>query len=160
MTDDDKNIAEKLILDKLNTNVSAEQNLEYSSTSQVQHRALTPVDHFLNECGLSSISSTTTNSRHRRSPRQEIAFYVDRVKDYDSFEKFWNRYKNDLPRMVDLVRSYNMRPATSVASEGLFSTANYVQRKQRSSLAPKTLKYSMLLRDQEILADLQSTYVY
>lgn len=155
MINDDKNIAEELILNKLNTNASAEQNLGGSSISPVQHQTDNPLNHFLHECGLTNIpSSTTTTFRRRRSAKEEIAFYVDRVQGKDTFEQFWNRYKHDLPGMIDLVRSYNMRPATSVASEGLFSIANYVQRKQRSSLAPKTLKYTMLLRDQKILSDL------
>ena len=155
MIDDDKVTAEKLVLDQLNMNLSYEQNPNDISMNIPQHQQVDPLDRFLQKCGLDDTTPlTTTTARRRRSAKEEMAFYVDRVQGKHSFEQFWNRYKNDIPGMMDLVQSYNIRPATSVPSEGLFSVANYVQRKQRSSLAPKTLKYTMLLRDQQLLSDL------
>jgi hypothetical protein len=155
MFDNDKMDAEKIIINKLNENISTEQNRRTVLTTALQPKMVDPLDDFLQECGLiDSTSLTTTNSRRRRTAKEEIAFYVDRVQGQKSFEKFWCRYKNDLPGMTNLVRAYNMRPATSVASERLFSIANYVQRKHRASLAPKTLKYTMVLRDRKILSDL------
>ncbi len=155
MIEDDKITAEHLVLDQLNKNLSTEQDQNESSTNTLQHQEVDPLDRFLQKCGLDSTTPlTATNTRRRRTAKEEIAFYVDRVQGKHSFEQFWNRYKNDIPGMMDLVQSYNIRPATSVPSEQLFSVANYVQRKQRSSLAPKTLKYTMLLRDQQRLSDL------
>jgi hypothetical protein len=155
MIEEDKIAAEEIVIDKLNQNTSSKQNHNDFSTNTVQQQTTDPLDHFLQECGLLEPARTTTTASHRqRSTKEEIAFYIDRVQGDDTFEKFWNRYKNELPGMIDLVRAFNMRPATSVASEGLFSTANYVQRKHRASLAPKTLKYTMILRDQKILFDL------
>jgi hypothetical protein len=155
MIEEDKIAAEEIVIDKLNQNTSSKQNHNDFSTNTVQQQTTDPLDHFLQECGLPKPARTTTTASHRhRSAKEEIAFYVDRVQGDDTFEKFWNRYKNELPGMIDLVRAFNMRPATSVASEGLFSTAGYVQRKHRASLAPKTLKYTMILRDQTILSDL------
>ena len=47
-----------------------------------------------------------------------------------------------------------MRPAISMASEKIFSTVSYIHRKHRVSLAPKALKYTIVLRDQKIVSDL------
>ena len=46
---------------------------------------------------------------------------------------------------------YNIIPVSSVPSEVSFSTANYIERKERSRLAPKTVNMSMLTRQMEIL---------
>ncbi|CAF4414582.1 unnamed protein product, partial [Rotaria sp. Silwood2] len=74
-----------------------------------------PLDYFLSECGLTDfVSSTTKTSNNQRSGEEEVAFYVDRVQENNTFEQFWNRYQNELPGMFDLVKSYNIRPATSV----------------------------------------------
>ena len=157
MIENDKIVAEKIIMDKLNQKASGEQSLGDVSINSAQQKTIDPLDHFLQECGLvkaTPSTTTTTTTFRRRSAKEEIAFYVDRVQGNDSFERFWNRYKNELPGMVDLVRSYNMRPATSVASEQVFSTASYIQRKHRASLAPKALKYTIVLRDQKIVSDL------
>ncbi|CAF1374565.1 unnamed protein product [Rotaria sordida] len=51
MPDSDKNIAEKLIVDKLNENTSGEQNLHDSLTNPVQQGSIDPLDDFLMECG-------------------------------------------------------------------------------------------------------------
>ena len=60
----------------------------------------------------------------------------------------------ELPHLAALVRAYNIQPASSVASESLFSIAGYVPWKQRSSLTANTLCCSMVLRDRDILASL------
>jgi hypothetical protein len=117
-----------------------------------------PLDRFLIGCRLITTSSTRSHSNRRRSAQEELIYYNNNIQSDESFEDFWNRHKNELPGMVGFVKAYNMRPATLAASESLFSSANYVRRKHRSSLSPNTLKYSMLLRDQEILSDLISSY--
>ena len=155
----DKKLAEQLIMDKINSNISSQQNIAGACSNSVQKQIMNPLDPFLSECGLTRSSSLTTPKSHDRlSAKEEILFYLNKVPTGYSFEKFWNRYKSTLPSMFALTQSYNIRPATSVASERLFSSANYVQRKHRSSLAPSTLKYSMVLRDQKILSNLVNAH--
>ena len=155
MSERDKHLAETLILKKINSNDSVAQNNSSYVISQSQHRTSDPLDVFLAECGVSTdAASTISNPLRQRSAKQELVFYLDRVQGCEFFEEFWNAYQYDLPSMVALVRAFNIRPASSVASESLFSVARYVQRKQRSSLSGNTLHYSMVLRDRNILADL------
>jgi hypothetical protein len=158
MNDADKKLAEKLIIYQINSNTSSNRIIHDSRASYSQQKIVNPLDRFLIECGLSKTSSTTSPCYRRRSAEEELYYYNNNIQGDESFQEFWNRHKNELPGMIDLVKAYNMRPATSVASESLFSSANYVQRKHRSSLAPNTLKYSMLLRDQKILSDLINSY--
>ncbi|CAF3904694.1 unnamed protein product [Rotaria sp. Silwood1] len=153
MLDEDKYVAEQVIINKLSTNAVIEQNHHDSCANPIEEEMMDPLDHFLSECGLTDfVSSTTKTSNHQRSGKEEVAFYADRVQENNTFEQFRNSYQNELPAMFDLVRSYNIRPATSVASEGLFSIAGNVQRKSRSSLLPKALKYTIVLRDQNIVS--------
>ena len=42
-------------------------------------------------------------------------------------------------------------PASSVSSESAFSVANYLARKERSSLSPESLRMTMLLIEEEKL---------
>ena len=44
-----------------------------------------------------------------------------------------------------------MIQASSVASESAFSIANYVKRKERSALSAENLRYSMFLREKQII---------
>ena len=105
-------------------------------------------NHFSLECEFTICSSLTTPESHDRlSAKEGILVYHSKVPLGCLFETFRNRDKSILPGIVTLVQSYHIRPATSVASERLFSSANYIQRKYRSSLASYTLKYSMVLCD-------------
>ncbi|CAF1233944.1 unnamed protein product [Rotaria magnacalcarata] len=128
MTDGDRNTAEESILKQLITDTTIGKTRNIYEPGASQQRKNDPLDMFLIDC--------------------------DRVQVGQSFQEFWSSYEMELPRLAALVRAYNIRPASSVASESLFSIAGYVQRKQRSSLASNTLRYSMVLRDRDILATL------
>lgn len=155
MIDDDKIVAEDLILKNLNKQKAVMTKASPLLQNSIQRAAHHPIDSFLAECGFATKTSTpTSNTNRARSIKEELTFYTSNAEKSMSFEQFWNKYQGDLPLLVTLVREYNIRPATSVASEGLFSVAGYVQRKQRSSLSPETLRYSMILRDQKLLASL------
>ena len=80
------------------------------------------------------------------SIKEELSMYVSTYKQSKDFESFWNEKQNMLPTLSLLVRRYSIIPATSVASESAFSVAGYIQRKQRASLSPTTLRYLMLLK--------------
>lgn len=155
MTDADKVIAEDLIVKKINAQHFTQRNNHVSQYGTSNVNLPNPLDQFLSKCGLSHhFSPCSTDSVRQRSPREEIALYIEKAQQSDSFQTFWKSVQHDLPGLADLVRSYNMRPATSVASESLFSVASYVQNKHRSRLAPNTLRYSMVLRDRQSIAHL------
>ena len=133
MNDSDKNFAEELILNKLNSQFAAASNRNTSLVNTSQLQANDPIDRFLSSCGMSpNTSSTTIHSIRQRSPKEEITFYRDRVRNCKQFQEFWNAHTDDLPLMAALVRSYNIRTVSSVPSEAMFSKAGYVQRKHRS----------------------------
>ncbi|CAF2049764.1 unnamed protein product [Rotaria magnacalcarata] len=164
MTDGDRNTAEESILKQLITDTTIGKTRNIYEPGASQQRKNDPLDMFLIDCGIlshASLTTTTTttttttyNTVQQRSIKEEHAFYLDRVQVGQSIQEFWSSYEMELPRLAALVRAYNIRPASSVASESLFSIAGYVQRKQRSSLASNTLRYSMVLRDRDILATL------
>ena len=56
-----------------------------------------------------------------------------------------------MPLLSKLVRNYCITHASSVPSDSAFSMANYIQRKQRSSLSSKQLRYQMLLKDKLVV---------
>ena len=149
-------MAEELILNKPMSNESRQYSSPLSRADTTQQHSTDPIDLFLAECGLAMSRSTTgsMSSPRSRSMKEELGMYTGAADSGDSFERFWSEYQFNMPGLSSLVRAYNVRPATSVASESLFSVAGYVQRKQRSSLAPETLRYSLILRDQAILATL------
>jgi hypothetical protein len=51
-----------------------------------------------------------------------------------------------------------MIQASSVASESAFSIANYIQRKERSSLSAENLRYSIFLREMAKIEKLHQEY--
>ena len=67
-------------------------------------------------------------------------------KQAQEFETFWNEKQTLLPILSSLVRRFSIIPATSVASESAFSLAGYINRKQRCSLSPTTIRYLMVLK--------------
>ena len=82
---------------------------------------------------------------------QEIGMYISSIDERTDFQEYWRSRDQQLSKLSRLVRRYSIMCATSVASESAFSIAGYLQRKQRSSLSPKALRYSMLLRDSDVL---------
>ncbi|CAF4594516.1 unnamed protein product [Didymodactylos carnosus] len=51
------------------------------------------------------------------------------------------------PILSSLIQRFLSTPATSVASESCFSIASYLHRKQRSSLSPSNLAYTVFLKE-------------
>ena len=82
---------------------------------------------------------------------EEISNYIKAAKYADDFQQFWISHDQELPRLSSLVRQTNVIPATSISSEALFSVASFLQRKQRSSLSAKTLRYLLVLKNRHVL---------
>lgn len=90
--------------------------------------------------------------------QQELGYYATTATPKQTLESYWETNQHKMPILVSLVRRFCISPATSVASEASFSKANYVQRKQRSSLSPINLCYTMVLRDSDIIQTLYQMY--
>ncbi|CAF1314845.1 unnamed protein product [Rotaria sordida] len=108
------------------------------------------MEQFKNACNITPATNTLTSNPTRTvkplSLKEEFGMYMSTYKQSTDFETFWNQKQHMLPILTSFVRRYSIIPATSVASESAFSVAGYVQRKQRSSLSPTTLRYLMLLK--------------
>ena len=66
---------------------------------------------------------------------------------FQSCSEYWTIHKGHLPILSSFVRKYNIICATLVDCENAFSVADFLHRRNRSSLAPSTLRYSMVLRE-------------
>ena len=62
---------------------------------------------------------------------------------------FWNEYKKKFPTLYKKLLESNMIVATSVPSESCFSISDYVQRKERSRLTPRNLRFLMFSKNFE-----------
>ena len=115
MHETDKAKAEELLLKNINVNDTVEQNQNNSIINRSQSTN-DPLDLFLANCGVIISSSSNLTTSRKRSLKEELAFYIDRVEDCQCFEEFWNAYQHDLPKMVSVVRAFNIIPASSIAS--------------------------------------------
>ncbi|CAF1510336.1 unnamed protein product [Didymodactylos carnosus] len=136
----DRMCAKKLIFRKL-ANASIHHNtLSSSSTPQTTTTKSNAFQKLAVACVRvlpSSISATKTMTLD-----EEISNYIKLAKSVDNFQEFWVVNAKQLPRLANLVRRVNVIPAT----EAFFSIANFIQRKQRSSLSLQTLRYLLVLR--------------
>ena len=87
-----------------------------------------------------------------------MAIYIISKGQYADVSAYWRDHERKLPKLSSLVRKYGMIQASSVASESAFSIANYIQRKERSSLSAKNLRYSIFLRDMPKIDKLYEEY--
>ena len=61
--------------------------------------------------------------------------------------KFWFENNSFFPFLNKLVLEYSIISASSVPNESAFSESGHLQNKQRSSLDPQKLQYSMFLKN-------------
>jgi hypothetical protein len=114
------------------------------------------IDDFNKLCGVSI--SKENNSFQSLSTKEEIAKYISSKGQYTDITKYWSEHEQALPKLSSLVRKYCMIQASSVASESAFSIANYIQRKERSSLSAENLRYSIFLREMPKIEKLYQEY--
>ncbi|CAF1477674.1 unnamed protein product, partial [Adineta steineri] len=158
---DDKKEAEAIIssiaighLAKINSQASSSTNhLSTQTTSSIkrqQNNQSSTIEDLLIACGLPVQKAPSTISNLAMKPskiKEEIARYIANHEEYNDLTDYWNKNQFQLPILVSIVRKYNIMCATSIECESAFSIAGYLQRKTRSSLAPSTLRYSMILHD-------------
>ncbi len=102
---------------------------------------------FRAQCGIVTKSQSAIK-KGLNNIKQEIAL-LESIENNDSttFSTFWKQHSISLPLLASMSRRFGSIPATSVPCESSFSVAGYLARKSRSSLSPKSLKYSMFLKD-------------
>ncbi|CAF1189192.1 unnamed protein product [Rotaria sp. Silwood1] len=153
---DDKIEAETIIINEAKAHYA---QVNANSSSSNQSSTVTPINKnerqdnqsiFLQNlfiaCGFEP--QTTTSIFKPSTIKEELAQYVTTISSYQSFSQYWYEKKDCLPILSSIVRKYNIMCSTSIDCESSFSIAGFVQRKNRSSLSPSTLRYSMLLREQ------------
>lgn len=114
------------------------------------------INNFNKICGVSS--NTSNVSAKILSIKEELAQYISTKSKYSDISAYWRDNELKLPKLSSLVRKYCIIQASSVASESAFSIANYIQRKERSSLSAENLRYSMFLRQIETIEKLYQEY--
>ncbi|CAF3331156.1 unnamed protein product [Rotaria sp. Silwood2] len=121
-----------------------------SSINSSKQSSLSTISRFRTSCRSSSIDSAATPKQEKKETpltlKQELSAYISTSRSYEDYQSYWNEKKTLLPILSSFTRRYNCIPATSVASESAFSVAGYIDRKQRASLLPTTLRYLMLLK--------------
>lgn len=86
---------------------------------------------------------------------EELSQYVVSKEKYNyNLIEFWRLNCAKYRILAEYVKYYCIIPASSVPSESSFSKANYIQRKERSSLSAKHLRFSMILRQKVTLKEL------
>jgi len=79
--------------------------------------------------------------------QDEISFYRKEVSSNNlSFSNFWKKNSSSIPMLASAVRKYCIILASSIAVESAFSEANFIQRKERSSLSSKNLRFTLVLK--------------
>ena len=158
MSENDRKTAKKLIYKKLNnvsidhltvSSSSISSTISKTTTTAAPSFIINPLNKLETICGHPMFLSVTT--RKSMSLYEETSLYIKEAQSAADFKSFWVAHTNELPRLSNLIRRVNVIPATSVTSEVVFSVANFLQRKQCSSLSSKTLRYLVVLRNRQVL---------
>jgi len=160
LSDDDRKSAKKLIFKRLNdlptSNIVLPSSSTTTTTSTITKSSALQKLALL--CGHNINLTTSTASKRPMTIDEELSAYIEAARSATSFQEFWVNHHKSLPRLARLVRRVCIIPASSVASERLFSIGSFLNRKQRSSLSSQTLRYLLDLKDQHILDKLQQDY--
>jgi hypothetical protein len=105
------------------------------------------LDSFAKKFGLKPNNTIQIKEVEKNSIKVEIKEYkINLEKNILTFSSFWKTYSTQFPLLASQVRKYCIVPFSSVAVESSFSDANFLQRKERSSLSSKNLRYSSVLK--------------
>ena len=153
MSDTDRLTAKTLVLKKLE-----ESNISCLTLSQTSSSLLTTTNTIIKPTPLEKLAALCGHTFFWISANQksmsfdeERSSYIKSARPFNNFQEFWVSHDKQLPRLASLVRRVNVIPATSVCSEALFSVGNFLQRKQRSSLSSRTLRYLLVLKNRHLL---------
>ena len=74
------------------------------------------------------------------------------------FKEFWSVNDKKLIRLSSVFKEVSIIMGTSCPSESTFSIAGYLQRKARSNLSSKNLRFSILSKEIEKIRELMKLY--
>jgi len=108
---------------------------------------------FASLCGIDIINNNTVTV----SLNQEMSDYVNLIRRSNSisFSEFWRSNCHRFKILVLYVKYYSIISGSSVSDESSFSKANFLQRKERSSLSSENLRYTMILKQKKALQELK-----
>lgn len=102
--------------------------------------------------------TSTSSSDKILSIDDEIVLFCQSIQRFKGdFSSFWVQQRSRFTRLHQIAQRVNIIPATSVASESVFSIAGFVARKQRTSLTSNSLRYLMVLKESRNLDALRPT---
>lgn len=124
--------------------------MRLSSSSVTQSN----IDSLFSLCGIELSLANTPSIQNSLSIDEEIGYYISSINTNPEikFSRFWTNNEKKIPIMSAIVRRISIIPASSVPCESMFSVAGYIRRKERCSLSPRTIKYSLVLKDRQKLA--------
>ncbi|CAF3948484.1 unnamed protein product [Rotaria sp. Silwood1] len=154
LNDNDRKTAKKLIFKKLKNTAAINVNLPPTSTNSTANQS-NPLYQLAIICGHAVSFTSSSISQQSITLDEELSTYIQSVRTATSFQEFWSSNEKLLPRLARLVRRTNISPITSIASEALFSVANFLNRKQRSGLSSRTLRYLLVLKNRHLLDKLE-----
>ena len=93
----------------ISPNANDDVSLRRSSSSKVNQ-----LNHFLTGYGLVPPTTGSTDARATWTTHEEVSYYLNKINRLTIFEKVWITYEGKLPQLAALVRSFNIRPASSV----------------------------------------------
>ena len=102
-------------------------------------------------CGV--VAREETSKEKNLNIKQELVIF-NQIRECGqswTLQDFWQQNGKKMPLLSRVVREYCVSPASSVGPEASFSVANYINRKERSSLSSRNLRYSMLLREKNTI---------
>ena len=108
-------------------------------------RKLDGLDHLASMCGV-----FCETQKKKSGIKEEINKYATLITSTGlKFDSFWTMHAHEMPDLASVVRVFNVICGTSVPSEASFSIANFIERKERSSLSNNNLRYTcfMVLRN-------------
>ena len=115
-----------------------------------------------------AFKSSIMNIANKKPPRPlsfqpitvdlEMAAFLNLIRDNEmiNFHAFWKNNHHTLPRLSQLVRRYNVIPATSVYMEQTFSVAGAIKDVRRASMSSMSLRSLMILKKKMNIEKLRS----
>lgn len=114
---------------------------------------LTLTERLMTMVGMATATAPTVRSL---AVEDELTLFIQSIQLFKGdFSSFWTIHCNRFPRLFRVAQRVNIVPATSVASESIFSIAGFIARKQRSSLTSTSLRYLMVLKESNRLDGLR-----
>ena len=101
------------------------------------------LDEFADQFGYKT--QETRGNNKILSINEEIGVFNSKLKENQfNFKKFWTCYSSLMPRLFTQAKRTNVISSTSVPSESGFSISGYLQRKERSRMKSRTLRFLMV----------------